>query len=97
LQKEIVAEFLLPARSRKQQKAVILCGGMPSIPKKQALAEFLSQPGYWLFYPRWRGAFESGGQSLEKSPQLDILDIVGELPEGVKEPAFGKTFRCAPE
>jgi predicted alpha/beta hydrolase len=96
-QKEIVAEFLLPARSSKQQKAIILCDGMPSIPKKQALAEFLAKQGYWVFYPRWRGAWESGGQFLEKSPHLDILDIVSELPKGVKELAFGKTFRCAPE
>jgi pimeloyl-ACP methyl ester carboxylesterase len=96
-QKEIVAEFLLPARASKQQKAIILCDGMPSIPRKQSLAEFLAKQGYWVFYPRWRGAWESGGQFLEKSPHLDILDIVSELPKGVKELAFGKTFRCAPE
>jgi predicted alpha/beta hydrolase len=95
--KEIVAEFLLPARTSKQPKAIILCDGMPSIPRKQPLAEFLSQRGYWVFYPRWRGAWESDGQFLEKSPHLDILDVVSELPRGFKELAFGKTFRCAPE
>jgi alpha-beta hydrolase superfamily lysophospholipase len=95
--KEIVAEFLPPARSNKRQKAIILCDGMPSIPRKQPLVEFLSRKGYWVFYPRWRGAWESGGQFLEKSPHQDMLDIVSELPKGFKELAFGQRFRCSPE
>lgn len=95
--KEIVAEFLPPARSSKQQKAIILCDGMPSIPRKQALVEYLSSQGYWVFYPRWRGAWESGGQFLERSPHLDILDIVEELPKGIQELAFGRTFTCSPD
>jgi len=95
--KEIVAEFLPPARSSKQQKAIILCDGMPSIPRKQALVEYLSGQGYWVFYPRWRGAWESGGQFLERSPHLDILDIVEELPKGIQELAFGRTFTCSPD
>jgi pimeloyl-ACP methyl ester carboxylesterase len=95
--KEIVAEFLPPARSSKRQKAIILCDGMPSIPRKQALVEYLSGQGYWVFYPRWRGAWESGGQFLERSPHLDILDIVEELPKGIQELAFGRTFTCSPD
>jgi len=95
--KEIVTEFLPPARSSKQQKAIILCDGMPSIPRKQALVEYLSNQGYWVFYPRWRGAWESGGQFLERSPHLDILDIVEELPKGIQELAFGRTFTCSPD
>jgi alpha-beta hydrolase superfamily lysophospholipase len=95
--KEIVAEFLPPARSSKQQKAIILCDGMPSIPRKQPLVEYLSGQGYWVFYPRWRGAWESGGQFLERSPHLDILDIVDELPKGIQELAFGRTFNCSPD
>jgi pimeloyl-ACP methyl ester carboxylesterase len=94
--KEIVAEFLPPAGSRKRQEAIILCDGMPSIPRKQALVEYLSEKGYWVFYPRWRGAWESGGQFLERSPEEDILDIVSELPKGIQELAFGRKFRCAP-
>lgn len=95
--KEIVAEFLPPVRSGRKQQAIILCDGMPSIPRKQSLVEFLSSKGYWVFYPRWRGAWESGGNFLEQSPHEDILDIISELPRGFKELAFGKTFRCAPE
>lgn len=94
--KEIVAEFLPPARPRKQDKVIILCDGMPSIPRKQALVEFLAGKGYWVFYPRWRGSWESGGQFLERSPHQDILDVVDELPNPIDELAFGRTFRCSP-
>src|SRR5947209_9679933 len=94
--KEIVAEFLPPTRPGKLERVIILCDGMPSIPRKQSLVEFLSGKGYWVFYPRWRGSWESGGQFLEKSPHLDILDIVSELTKEIKELAFGKKFRCSP-
>ena len=94
---EIVAEFLPPTRSGKKQKAIILCDGMPSIPTKQPLVEFLSKKGYWVFYPRWRGAWESGGQFLQKSPDEDILDVVSELPNGVQEIAFGRRFPVSPD
>jgi hypothetical protein len=72
--RDIVTEFLPPARTGKRQRAIILCDGMPSIPRKQPLAEFLSAKGYWVFYPRYRGAWESGGEFLARSPHLDILD-----------------------
>jgi pimeloyl-ACP methyl ester carboxylesterase len=89
---EIVAEFLPPARTRKTQRVIILCDGMPSIPRKQALVEFLAGKGYWVFYPRYRGAWESGGQFLERSPHQDILDVLTELPKGFRELAFGQRF-----
>ncbi len=95
--KEIVAEFLPPARLRKKQRVILLCDGMPSMPRKQPLAQFLAQKGYWVFYPRWRGAWESGGQLLEHPPQQDLSDIIDELPKGVREIAFGKKFKLSPE
>src|SRR5262250_3161334 len=93
---EIVAEFLPPARAHKTERAIILCDGMPSIPRKQPLAEFLSVKGYWVFYPRYRGAWESDGEFLERSPHEDILDVISELPRGVKESAFGQRFSLSP-
>jgi dipeptidyl aminopeptidase/acylaminoacyl peptidase len=95
--KEIVAEFLPPARPRKKQRVIILCDGMPSIPRKQPLAEFLSQRGYWVFYPRYRGAWESSGVFLGQSPHEDILDVITELPKGVKDSAFGREFSVSPD
>ncbi len=93
--KEIVAEFLPPAQERKIQKVIILCDGMPSIPRKQPLSEFLAAKGYWVIYPRYRGAWESGGEFLAKSPHEDILDVLNELPKELEEIAFGQRFRLA--
>ena len=95
--KDIVAEFLPPRRSSTKQKVIILCDGMPSVPRKQPLAEFLADQGYWVFYPRYRGAWESGGQFLEHSPHEDILHVIDELPRGVTELAFGRRFRPQPD
>lgn len=92
----IVAEFLPPARVQKKDRVIVLCDGMPSIPRKQPLAEFLSQQGYWVFYPRYRGAWESDGVFLERSPHEDILDVISELGNGVTESAFGQKFSLSP-
>ncbi len=94
---EIVAEFLPPARAWKNARVLILCDGMPSIPRKQGLCEFLAGQGFWVIYPRYRGAWESGGEFLRRSPHEDILDVVEELPKGLTELAFGKRFTLTPE
>ena len=78
--RDIVTEFLPPARSGKIQKAIVLCDGMPSIPRKQPLAEFLSEKGYWVFYPRYRGAWESGGDPCVTRPTGEEGDC--QLPGG---------------
>ncbi|HXH49017.1 MAG TPA: alpha/beta fold hydrolase [Terriglobia bacterium] len=96
--KEIVAEFLPPARLGKRHKIIILCDGMPSVPTKQPLAEFLARRGYWVFYPRWRGAWESGGNFLERSPVEDIADVITGIRKGrIRESAFGQEFRVNPD
>ena len=95
--KEIVAEFLPPSRKLKKQKVIIICDGMPSIPSKQSLMKFLSKKGYWVIFPRYRGAWESEGEFLEKSPHEDIIDIIDELPKGLKENTFGEKFSLKPD
>ncbi len=96
-EREIVTEFLPPRapkiRAPKTQRVIILCDGMPSIPRKQPLAEFLAAKGYWVFYPRYRGSWESGGEFLEREPHLDILDVVEGLDRQFRELAFGRRFR----
>jgi hypothetical protein len=47
--RQIVTEFLPPARAGTKQKVILLCDGMPSIPRKQPLADFLAAKGYWAF------------------------------------------------
>lgn len=93
---EIVAEFLPPSRSGKKQRVIVLCDGMPSIPRKQGLASFLAAKGYWVFYPRYRGAWESDGEFLRTSPAQDILDVIDELPKGVRDVTFGEKFPLSP-
>jgi pimeloyl-ACP methyl ester carboxylesterase len=94
---QIVAEFLPPKRERRNQKLIILCDGMPSIPRKQPLSEFLATKGFWVIYPRYRGAWESDGQFLERSPHEDILEIIDDLPKEIEEIAFGRRFRLSPD
>ena len=94
---QIVAEFLPPTWERKTQNLIILCDGMPSVPRKHSLSEFLAAKGFWVIYPRYRGAWESGGQFLEQSPHQDILDIIDDLPMGLEEIAFGQRFRLSPD
>jgi pimeloyl-ACP methyl ester carboxylesterase len=89
---EIVAEFLPSSRPRKKQKLIVLCDGMPSIPRKQSLAA----KGFWVIYPRYRGAWESDGDFLAKSPDEDVLDILDSFPTDLEEIAFGQRFRLAP-
>lgn len=91
--REILAEFLPPARRAKKQRVIVLCDSMPSIPRKQPLAEFLAGKGYWVFYPRYRGAWESGGRFLARSPHLDVLDVIDGMAGEIRELAFGKRFR----
>ena len=89
--KEIIAEFLPPVRKGKTRRVIILCDGMPSVPAKQPLAEFLARQGYWVFHPRYRGAWESGGNFLEKSPVEDIADVISGITKGrIRESAFGQ-------
>jgi dipeptidyl aminopeptidase/acylaminoacyl peptidase len=95
--KEIVAEFQPPKGPGKHQKLIILCDGMPSIPRKQPLSEFLAAKGFWVIYPRYRGAWESGGEFLEKSPDKDILEIIDDLPREIEEIAFGQRFPLSPD
>src|ERR1700746_3993349 len=95
--KEIVCEFLPPVRSGKKQKVIVLCDGMPSIPRKQGLSEVLAAKGCWVFYPRYRGAWESDGEFLKTSPPPDIRDVIDELPKAVRDLTFGKKFTLKPD
>lgn len=95
--KDIVTEFLPPARLHKRQKVIVLCDGMPGMPRKQPLAEWLAKKGYWVFYPRYRGAWESGGEFLNRSPHEDVLDVIAGLKKPIRETAFGQSFRVEPD
>jgi alpha-beta hydrolase superfamily lysophospholipase len=104
IKKDIVCEFLPPAErviarpsrrgGRPSNKVIILCTGMPGYPgRRESLMQFLAQKGYWVFIPRYRGSWESGGSFLKVSPHRDVLDIVGQLPRGFRDLWSGKTYK----
>ena len=77
----------------KQDKVIILCSGMPSVPSKGPLLEFFAKKGYWVFYPRYRGTWESSGRFLKYSLEKDVLDVIDELPRGFKDAYSGRKYR----
>lgn len=91
---DIIAEFLPPRRSSR--KVVILLGGMPSVPAKKELLDFLSQRGYWAFSPRYRGSWESGGTFLKISPDRDVLDVISGISKGFKSIWDDKRYKVKP-
>jgi dipeptidyl aminopeptidase/acylaminoacyl peptidase len=94
IKREIVAEFLPPATF--SNKVIILCGGMPAYPGgKSDVVRFLSEKGYWVFIPRYRGSWESGGSFLRHSPERDALDIIDELPREFRDLWSGKMYKIA--
>lgn len=97
---EIIVEFLPPilrTQSKSSNKAIIFCDGVPTVPSKKALLEFFSKKGYWVFHPRYRGTWESGGSFLKKSPAEDILDVISGFSSGFKDLWSGKNFKFEPK
>lgn len=92
--KEIVSEFVVPNRPSK--KAIILAYGMPGVPKDTATMEFWAKKGFWVFFPRYRGTWESGGEFLKRSPHEDILDVISELPKGFVALWSGRQYKVRP-
>ncbi|MDO8620163.1 MAG: prolyl oligopeptidase family serine peptidase [bacterium] len=107
--KEIVCEFLPPfrkevpsprgggfnSRAQKPAKVIILAHGMPGAPKAKEVMEFWSKKGFWVFFPRYRGTWESGGEFLKHSPEKDILDVIDELPKGFKDLWTGNSYKLS--
>jgi esterase/lipase len=94
--RDIVAEFLPPAKKTKHNKVIILCDGMPTMPKKHDFLTFYSKKGYWVFHPRYRGSWESSGSFLKVSPHRDILDIIKQLPQGFRNLSTNKIIKIKP-
>lgn len=92
--KDIITEFLPPRR--KSSKIIIFLSGMPAVPCRNQLLEFFSKKGYWVFYPRYRGSWESSGEFLKKSPEQDVLEIINELPKGFKDLWSNKIYKTRP-
>lgn len=74
---DIVAEVMFP--EKQTGKIAIIAIGLPSFPSKKETLQFLASNGYVAILPRYRGTWESEGNFLERSPALDIRDIIEEL------------------
>jgi esterase/lipase len=85
----VVAEFFAP--KDPSTKVVILCGGMPSMPDKKTVLEFFVKKGFWVFFPRYKGTWESAGEFLVESPEQGILEIINEITLGFKD-GFSEVF-----
>ncbi len=72
---DIICEFLPPRRGNNT-RAIVLCDGMPSVPSKRGVLEYWAKRGWWVFHPRYRGTWESGGKFLDHDPTEDIRDVV---------------------
>ncbi len=94
--KDIIAEFLPPARTTKKQRVVILCDGAPSVPSKRPLILELSKKGFWVFHPRYRGTWESDGLFLQRSLDKDILDVVSGISTGFVDLLNKTKYRLKP-
>ncbi|MGB0756967.1 MAG: alpha/beta hydrolase family protein [Patescibacteria group bacterium] len=92
---EIVTEFLPPRK--KSRRVVILCGGMPSIPAKKAVIEYFAKNNFWVFFPRYRGTWESDGKFLKRSPHEDVIDIINGLSDGFVSYWDHESYRVQPE
>jgi len=91
--KDIVCEFLPP--SRPSNKVIIFCKGMPGMPRHDEILKFWAKKGFWVFYPRYRGTWESGGEFLRDSPEKDILDVMDELPKGFTDLWSGRFYKLS--
>lgn len=102
--KQIVAEFLPPSKKWKEisnkkkyvddkAKVVILALGIPNVPSKGSLIEYWARKGYWVFFPRYRGTWESSGEFLKISPHQDIKDVLDQLEKGFRSVWDKKNFK----
>ena len=94
--REIISEFTVPV-NKKSRKVIILCSGVPSCPNKEDVMEFWAKKGYWTFFPRYRGTWESAGTFLAQSPEQDILDVIDSLPKGFKDFWSNQTYKIIPK
>lgn len=91
--KDIVAEVMFP--EKQTGKIAILASGLPASPTKNKVLQFLAEQGYVAIFPRYRGTWESEGNFLEKSPALDIRDIILDITKRkiIKDLFSGETKR----
>ena len=95
--KDIVGEFLPPARPTKKQRVVIIASGAPYEPNKKSLMAFFSDKGYWTITFRYRGSWESKGKFLAQPHDQDIIEVINQLPKGLTDLWTRKKYQLKPD
>lgn len=62
------------------------------MPQKERLARFLARKGYWVFHFRYRGAWESEGTFLARSPHEDVLLVADAIRRPLRSVYGGTTL-----
>jgi len=70
----IFCEISFPEKGNN--KTIIILPGLPEYPRPKDMMEELSEKGYYVIYPRYRGTFESKGDFLNHDPTEDILEVI---------------------
>ncbi len=73
-EKGILFEYAAP--EKKSSKAIILLAGMPGVPSKKDCILFFAKKGFWVFFPRYRGTWESDGEFLAQPLENDVFDMM---------------------
>lgn len=84
---DIIAEFLPPKRLARSgpSRVMIVLDGLPTVPSKRLLIEYFAAKNFWVFHPRYRGTWESGGSFLEYSPEDDVRLVMDGIEQGFVE------------
>lgn len=94
--RQILTEFL-PPKNKETGNVMILCSGVPGSPDKDEMLEFWARKGYWVFFPRYRGAWESHGRFLDHSLEYDLLAVLDGMQKRFKDYWTGKSYCVKPE
>lgn len=77
---EIIFEFTPPQKS--SCGIIVICEGLPSVPKRKELMVMLANNGFIVIFPRYKGTWESGGEFLKESPIKDIEEVLQVIKKG---------------
>jgi len=79
--KNIIFEFI-PAK-KVTHGIVILCDGLPGVPKQKKLMNNMANSGFFVVFVRYAGTWESEGEFLKNSPTSDIEEVLHLIKGGV--------------
>lgn len=94
--RQILTEFAVP-KNKKSGKVMIFCAGVPGSPEKDEVLEYYAKKGYWTFFPRYRGCWESHGKFLKHSPEYDVFAVIEAMQKRFKDFWTDKSYRVKPE